>query len=284
MLKICIVTDSSVSLFPEEAQKLGIEIAPLSIIVNGKESKDLVEITPNEIIEALRRGDTVTTSQPNIGFLDEMMERLKKENYDHILVFSIASYLSGTYNAFRLAAANHDLKNITIVDSKSAAAALRHVAIAAREMADSGSSVEDILAYADRVFKASITYIMPDNLEQLRKGGRVKGAVAALSNLLKIKLCVYIDYNVDTIEKFDTNRVETKLYQSVLDDMRKRGFSGKTHKVYLPECDASVRVEAFKQFVLAQEPETEFEVVDLPAGIAAHVGLNALGVQPVLKA
>lgn len=283
MSKICIVTDSSVSLFPEEAKKLGIEIAPLSVIVDGIEYKDFLDIGPKEIINALNAKKDLKTSQPNLGFLDEMMERLKKENYDHIIVFSIASYLSGTYQAFRLAATNHDIENITFVDSKSAAASIRHVAIKAREMVDRGESVEAILAYADKVFRDCKTFILPDNIDQLVRGGRVKGPVAALINLLKVKLGLYIDFNVTTIEKFDTARTEAKLFSAVIEDLVKRGVSAKTHKVYFPGCDADGRIEAFSKALNEAIPGCETESIILPAGIAAHVGLNAFGIQAVLK-
>jgi DegV family protein with EDD domain len=284
MSKICIITDSSVALFPEEAYKLGIEIAPLSVIIKGKEYKDLLDISPNQIIETLRAGEEITTSQPNLGFLDNMMERIKKEKYDHILVFSIAGYLSGTFQAFRLAANNHNVPNVTFLDSCTAAGPIRHVAIEARKMADAGASVEAILAYAEKVFKDTVTYILPENLDQLRKGGRVKGTVATLSNLLKIKLCLYLDHTVTTIEKFDTNRTEIKLFNAIYEDMKKRGFSAQTHKVYLPQCDANERVTGFKNFLLGKEPDTDTEIIILPAGISAHVGLGAYGIQTALKA
>ncbi len=283
MSKICIITDSSVSLFPEDAKKLGIEVAPLSVIVDNVEFKDFIDIGPKQIIEALQAKKSLKTAQPNLGFLDEMMERIKKENYDHILVFSIASYLSGTFQAFRLAATNHDIENITFVDSRSAAASIRHVAIKAREMADKGVSIETILTYADRVFKDCKTYILPDNIDQLVRGGRVKGPVAALINLLKVKLGLYIDYNVNTIEKFDTARTEAKLFTAVIEDMVKRGVSAKTHKVYFPECDASGRIDSFIKLMDESIPGCETEVIILPAGVAAHVGLNAFGIQAVLK-
>lgn len=283
MSKICIITDSSVSLFPEDAKRLGIEVAPLSVIVDNVEFKDFIDIGPKQIIEALQAKKSLKTAQPNLGFLDEMMERIKKENYDHILVFSIASYLSGTFQAFRLAATNHDIENITFVDSRSAAASIRHVAIKAREMADKGVSIETILTYADRVFKDCKTYILPDNIDQLVRGGRVKGPVAALINLLKVKLGLYIDYNVNTIEKFDTARTEAKLFTAVIEDMVKRGVSAKTHKVYFPECDASGRIDSFIKLMDESIPGCETEVIILPAGVAAHVGLNAFGIQAVLK-
>ena len=283
MAKICIVTDSSVSLYPNEAKQLGIEIAPLSVIIDNVEFKDLLNISPLDVVEAIKAKKDLKTSQPNIGFLDEMMERLKAENYDAILVFSIASYLSGTYSAFRLAADTHGLTNVHLVDSRSAAAPIRHVAIKAREMADRGESVEAILAYADKVFKDSVTYILPENIEQLVRGGRVKGAVAALINLLKVKLGLLINYNSSTIEKFDTARTEVKLFANVIDTMIKHGVTAKSHKIYFPECEAKERIEVFNKILQEKMPNIDTEIIVLPAGIAVHVGIGAFGIQAVLK-
>jgi DegV family protein with EDD domain len=284
MSKICIVADSSVGLLPEQAKKANIEIAPLSIFVDEKEHKDFLDILPQDIIQALKDKKSIKTSQPNLGFLDEMMARLKKENFDHIIVFSIASYLSGTYSAFDLAAKNNELTNITIVDTKTAAAPILHVALEARKMADAGKSVEEILEYANRVVEDSKTYILVDTMDQLVRGGRVKGSVAALINLLKVRLGLSIQATSTTIDRFATARTEAKLFAEVINDMKKRGVTPETHVVYLPECEATGRLEAFKKQLDETMPGFEVSTVVLPAGITAHVGLNAFGIQAVLKA
>lgn len=284
MAKICVITDSSVALMPEEAKKLGIELAPLNIIIDGVSGVDLFEVKPEDVEKALKAGKDVSTSQPNLGYLEDLFERIKSENYDHIFVFTLPAYLSGTFSVVQLAAANKDVKNISFYDTKSAAGGIRHLGVTAQKMAQAGKTVEEIKAYCQKAIEGSITYILPDNLDQLKKNGRVKGATAALSNLLKIKLCVYIAYETNAIEKFGTDRVERKLYQSVYDDMIKRGFSASTHKIYLPHTDALSRLEVFKAFLLDKDPTTEFEVMHLPAGIAAHVGLGTFGCQIILKA
>ncbi len=284
MSKICIVADSSVGLLPAEAKKENIEIAPLSIFVDEKEHKDLIEILPQDIIQALKDKKSIKTSQPNLGFLDEMMARLKKENFDHILIFSIAGFLSGTYSAFDLAAKNNELSNITIVDTKSAAAPILHLAREARKMADAGKSVEDILAYATRLVNDTKTYILVDTMDQLVRGGRVKGTVAALINLLKVRLGLSIDVNSTTIDRFATARTEAKLFAEVISDMQKRGVTPATHVLYLPECEASARLEVFTKQLEEAMPGFEVSTLVLPAGITAHVGLKAFGIQPVLKA
>lgn len=284
MTNICVITDTSVSLMPEEAKKLGIVLAPLSVIINGVEGKDLFEVMPEDVVKALKNGDSLSTSQPNLGFLDEMFENLKGDEYEHIFVLSIAGHLSGTFSAFQLAANSHEVKNITFVDSKSAAGPIRHVAIRLKEMAKEDKSIEDMKAYIQSAFESSATYILPESLEQLRKGGRVKGSVATLSNLLNIKLCLLLAWETNEIEKFDTNRVELKLYKAIYEDMLKRGYSAKTHKIFLPHAEGMNRVEKFKAFILEKEIDADLEVINLPAGIAAHVGLGTFGVQTVLKA
>ncbi len=283
MARICVVADSSIALMPDEAKKLGIELAPLNIIIDGVSGVDLFEVSPEQVEDALRAGKDVSTSQPNLGFLEEMFARIKSENYDHIFVYALAGYLSGTFNVLQLAANNIDINNITFVDTKSAAGVVRHIAQRTIELANEGKSIEEIEAYARKASETSITYVLPENLEQLRKNGRVKGAVAALSNLLKIKLCIYLAWETEEIEKFGTDRNERRLYQSIYEDMIKRGFNTDEYMIYLPDCDGSARVEQYRKFILEKEPNITIETMVLPAGIAAHVGLGTFGVQVVLK-
>lgn len=283
MAKICVVADSSIALMPDEAKKLGIELAPLNVIIDGKSGIDLFEVTPQEVEDALRAGKDVSTSQPNLGYLEDLFARIKSEKYDHIFVYTLAGYLSGTFNALQLAANNNEIENITFVDTKSAAGVVRHIAQRTQELAHEGKSIAEITAYAQKASETSITYVLPDNLDQLRKNGRVTGAVAALSNLLKIKLCLYLAWETEQIEKFNTDRNERRLYQAIYDDMLKRGFNTKDYMIYVPDCDGDSRVEQYSKFILEKEPDIKMEKMVLPAGIAAHVGLGTFGVQVVLK-
>ena len=283
MPKIAIVTDSSTAITPEEAKALGIFVAPLAVYIDGKDYMDFINVQPSDIVEALKARKNIKTSQPNVGALDELFQKLKAEKYDHIIAISISSALSGTFQSFRLAAASNEIENFTLIDTLSAASPIRHAAKEAKKMADAGKSVEEIVAYVEALSKDSISYILPDTLVQLIHGGRVKGATAVLGQLLKIKLGLKIEYNVPNIEKFDTARTDVKLFQAIVDDFGKRNFTPATHKVYLPQCESMTRVEAFTNFLNDKIPGFEFEITALPAGIAAHTGF-AFGVQPVLKA
>ncbi|KAF0226094.1 MAG: degV.3 [Erysipelotrichaceae bacterium] len=284
MSKIAIVTDSGTSITPKQAEELGIFVAPLQVIIDGTEFQDLITLQPKDIVEALRAKRDIKTSQPNVGFVEDLFHRLKAEGYDHVIVVSLSSVLSGTYQTFRLGAINAEVESMTsIIDTFSICGPCKHAVIVAKRMADEGKSVEEIVHIVNIIAKDSRTYILPDNLEQLIHGGRVKGATALLGTLLKIKLLLKIDHEVPAIEKLDTARTDVKLFQAIVEDMKARGNSPKTHKIYLPNCESADRAEAFKAYLNEKDPGYEFEFIVLPAGVAAHTGF-AFGVQPVLKA
>ena len=283
MRKIAIVADSGTNITPEQAKALGVYIAPLQVIIDGTEYQDLINLQPQDIIEALRAKKDIKTSQPNVGIIENLFHTLKAANYDHILVISLSSVLSGTWQTFNLAAANADVQDmVTIIDTFSVCGPNRHAVEVAKKLADEGKSVEEIVNIVNIIAKDSRTYILPDNLEQLIRGGRVKGATALLGTLLKIKLLLKIDHEVPSIEKLDTARTDVKLFQAIYEDMKARGNTPKTHKIYVPACEAADRVQAFINYVNDKEPGYEFEHIVLPAGIAAHTGF-AFGVQPTLK-
>jgi len=283
MSKIAIVTDSNSTITPALAKELGVFVAPIQVNIDGKEYRDMIDVFPQDVIEALKTHKEIKTSQPNIGFVEDLFLKLKAEKYDHIIAISLSTVLSGTYQTFRLGSINAEVEDMcTIIDTLTTCGPCKQAVLVAKRMADEGKSVEEIVNIVNVISKDSKTYILPDSLEQLIHGGRVKGATALLGTLLKIKLVLTLDYLVPTIEKMETGRTDIKLFQAVVDDMKARGNTPKTHKVYVPSCESFDRVEAFKNYLNEKEPGYEFEHIVLPAGIAGHTGF-AFGVQPALK-
>lgn len=70
----------------EIAQKNGIELISLSVIVDGHEYKDQVDISTKQLYDYLRDGKIPSTSQPNTGYLVEQMEKWQEEDYEQSLL------------------------------------------------------------------------------------------------------------------------------------------------------------------------------------------------------
>ena len=282
MSKICIVADSSTNIDLQQAKQLGIEIAPLSIIVNDKEYQDQVDMSPAELIALLKEKAVPTTSQPNLGLLDGMMKNLKSQNFDHIIVFTLSSFLSGTNQAFRLAATDNDIENIDIVDSLTIAGPLKDVVLKAAEMAKAGASKDEILAMAKTVFSMTTSFLFPNTLDQLKRGGRVSPAVAALSSLLKIKPLLFLKNGGTTIEKFNTARTETKIFDLMLDEFESQEVKAGTHKVHVLHCEGLDVAESFISNLKTRFGDIAVEISELPAVLAAHAGIKSIAVQASL--
>ncbi len=283
MKKTLIVTDSTSSLSWEDAEKLGIEIIPLSVIVDGKEYKDVIEISGQKLLEEIESGKVPTTSQPNLGYIQERMEAWKKENYDQIIIFTISSKLSGTHQAYHFCKNAVELENVYIVDTGSLCAVLSETAIKANQLAKEGLSAEEIIEQTKHIYEKSDTYIYPGTLEQLKRGGRLNPAVATVGALLKIKVLLSLEGFGNAIEKHSVHRTEKKLVQTIFDDLKKKNINGEEYDIFVASVGASEVMQTLKAKIKEEYPTARIIEEVLPAVLVAHTGNNTIGLQYVKK-
>ncbi len=93
---IKIVTDSSVQLTPEEIKENNITVIPLSVEVNGKNYIDGEDISREQLVEELRKGNIPKTSQPAMGRFIDTFDELGKDG-SQVLAILISDVLSGTF-------------------------------------------------------------------------------------------------------------------------------------------------------------------------------------------
>lgn len=283
MRKICIVTDTASGLTSNEAIVNNIVLVPLSVLVNGKEYQDYFELTYNKLNDFLRAKADIKTSQPNLGLLNEVMVNLKSKDYDDILIFPISSKLSGTYQAFILATLQNQMTNVSIVDTGTLVGSQRYVTLCAAEMAKAGKSKEEIINVIMRILRETITYVLPENLDQLKRGGRISSNAATLSSLLKVKIGLVLGNYGDAFEKFATTRTDEKLFQTIFESMKKEGFNVDSHKAYILHAEGIPKLDKFISSFNRAFPNANYEIYDLPSVIAAHAGLNTVAIQFIQK-
>ncbi|MDT8860628.1 DegV family protein [Alkalihalobacillus sp. MEB130] len=188
MMTIKIVTDSTSDLTEDLVKTYGIEVVPLSISVNGKTYLDGIDISKKEFIGLLTSSEELPkSSQPSVGYFEETYRRLLDEpETSHIISIHLTEGMSGTYNSARTAADMVGDK-VTVINSHFISHALSFQVLEAAQMAQGGSSVEEIVARMEEVRANTSLYLMVDTLEYLAKGGRIGRGKALLGSLLKIK-------------------------------------------------------------------------------------------------
>lgn len=179
-----VVFDSSIDVPVGYEFKVPVFMLPLNVYVDGKEYRDKVNITEEEFYSQAILGKEVRTSLPNFSETVELLTKLSKE-YDHIYIVTISSKLSGTWNMIRLVLQQFDIKNATLIDSKSGS--VKSFYVVHRLINDILNEIEISEDIFRKYIEESLLLFTVTSLDYLEKGGRIGKAKALLGKLLRIK-------------------------------------------------------------------------------------------------
>lgn len=278
-----VVTDSTAYLPPRAADGLPIRVIPLHVIMGDRQGSDGVDVTPADVVEALRdRSIKVTTSRPTPEQFVDHYRALFAEGYSHIVSVHISGELSGTWDAARLAAVqcNSDAGEevVRVVDSRVTAMALGFPVLMAARRAAAGADNDEVFDTAVRSLQSVSNFFYVDTLEHLRRGGRIGAAQAFLGTALAVKLILHIvDGRIVPLEKVRT-AAKAIARMKVLAVQAAQALEGGVH-IAVHHLNAPERAEALRgELEAAVEGASEVVVSEIGAVLGAHVGPGMLGV------
>lgn len=200
---IRIVADSSCDISQEEAKKLNIEIIPMPVNFGNDTYFDGIDIDAQKFYEMLAKAkDLPTTSQPSpLEFIDRFKE--VQESGDSLLLITLSSKISGSYNCACLYKDECGYENIEVVDSLSTVGQMQLLVLEAIKKRDEGKmNVHELADYLNKFKKRLRLIAVIDTLEYLHKGGRLSGAAKIFGTLLNIKPMIgIIDGEIRMINK-----------------------------------------------------------------------------------
>ncbi|NBK97097.1 MAG: DegV family protein [Erysipelotrichia bacterium] len=283
MKNYLIVTDSTSALSLERAQELGVVLVPTSVILEGKHYKDHYEMTKEQLYEHLRNGKVPTTSQPSVGYIEELMREWKAKQYDAIIVVTCSAGLSGTYQSFHMAKEELNMDNVYLIDSRSVGAPIMDMVVEAKKMSEADAKVDDIVEMIQAKCAHSYSFLFPESLVQLKKGGRISPVAANMASLLKIKPLLYLADNGNVVDKFTMARTEAKIFSAAIEQFVSEKVVALTHKLYISHAANLEAANRFITFAKSKMNDIECELVDLPAVLTCHGGLGCIAMQSTLK-
>ncbi|MBA7708023.1 DegV domain-containing protein [subsurface metagenome] len=183
-----IVTDSLSDITSDIAQGLGITVVPLTVFFGQESFLDRVTMSTDEFYHRLTH-DTIwpTTTQPPPGVFAEVYNKLAEET-DEILVITLSSKLSGTYESALSARKLVEKEcRIEVIDSLTVAMGLGLIVIAAAKAAQAGANLGEIVDLVHKALPRSHFIVYFDTLKYLAKGGRIGKAKGLLGAMLSIK-------------------------------------------------------------------------------------------------
>jgi DegV family protein with EDD domain len=192
-----IVTDSGTD-FPEayvQKQK-NLIIVPMMYQIEGQfHTPDGSDESTRAFYAKLRSGVVATTSQVTIETWKDTFQKLLSDGQD-VLCIAFSSALSGTYEAAE--SAKEQLKadfpsgKLIVIDSKCASMGLGLLVHTVLQMRDSGASIEDTAKWVTENQQKVIHWFTVDDLQFLRRGGRVSATSAYLGGIMKIKPILHV--------------------------------------------------------------------------------------------
>jgi DegV family protein with EDD domain len=275
-----IVTDSGVDISPEQLAKLDMDIhfVPLVVTLDGKSYREDVDIQPPEFYRLLAETDSLpTTSQPSAGDFAEVYRRLATTDPD-ILSIHMSSGLSGTVNSARAGAKLVPEADVTIVDTKTLAAAPGWQIEAAVRALKAGWSKEQILALMERVGAATDSIFTLQDLKYLIHGGRISHMKGLIASLLNIKPMIGVEKAGGTYEQLGQARTFKGAVKGLVKIMVKQHAPGSGMRVqvlhsYNPEGAAELREQIDQRFDCTWMPGGFMSLV-----LGAHTGPSMVGV------
>ena len=168
-MSVKIVTDSNCGYTVEQAEKLGIEIQPTPILVNGEQYFQEENLPIEKFYEYLTSDDAkVSTSQPNPYDVAERWRRILKD-YDEILYMPLSSGLSETALVIKHMAETEPefIGKVYALDNHRVSITQKQAVVDAMNMIKEGKSAKEIYDWLTKTAHTSSIYIAVSTLKYL---------------------------------------------------------------------------------------------------------------------
>ena len=276
--QVKVVTDSTSYLPEERIAKHDIGVMRLQVTVGDRIGLEGTEVSPEDVANALRARQSVSTALPAPAAVDEAIRDAAAGDHD-VCVVHLSSVLSGTYAATRARAGALEAElgvSIEVVDSRQVAMGLGFAVLSAVMAAEEGKPVTEVAAAAIKTASTTESFFLVDTLEHLRRGGRLNASQALLGTALAIKPILEVrDGAVVVKEKVRTTaRALDRLGQLAEQVAGVRPVRIAIHHLAAGDA-AMILKERISAAVKLAEPPI---VCEVGAVVGAHVGPGLLGV------
>ncbi len=282
-----VVTGSAAQVPPEIANQLGMVILPLTIVVEGKDYLDGIDILPGELYQKMRAQNIeVKTAAPNVGEYYECFTRIIDQQGCDILCITLSHKLSSDYssavNAAMMTSAEYPMNKVTVFDSLRAAAPQGLLSVEAAKRLHAGETIEDVVQYLMGARLRSGLIAALDTLDYLAQGGRIGKAAHLVGSALKITPILSInDEGIVAPSTIIRNR--NKLIPSILSMLAKQTSGSKKLDLSVMHADAEEKAEALRRSLNKLYPTIDIPISEFTPVMGAHAGPGLIGLGYLYK-
>jgi len=256
----------------------GITIIPYIYTLDGKDYYnylDYREQSVKEFYDTLRAGKMASTTQVTPQRFVEIWEPMLQEGKD-ILYICLSSKLSKTHEmsilASRELAEKYPDRKIATIDSKSASIGIGLLSVNATKAQAEGKTLEENVAYIEELIPRTHHWVMADDLQHLRRGGRVSGAKAFVGGMLNVKpiLIVKSDGKLEPVTKA---RGREKAFAAMAEKLGEAKYDPAADgPIYIVHSDVPEYAARLQEIITEKYGYKDFAVNHIGPVIGAHTG------------
>lgn len=280
-MSFTIFVDGSSNLPGRLLRELGIEILPCTYSMDGVPSTydgSLDSFDAHSYYEMLRQGGRVQTSLLNTQlFLDSFRPVLERE--EDAVYFSMSSGISGTCQAARMAAQElleeFPERTVRVVDSLGSGFGTGLMACKAADLRAAGKTAAQTADIMDADAQNTLQFFTVDDLNFLKRTGRVSGATAMIGTVLNIKPVLWGD-PTGHITARSKHRGRKKAMASIVEEYRSRVEDAENQRVAISHGDCPEDAQALADMICAVAKPKELIIAPHEPFTGAHVGPGML--------
>ena len=275
-----IMTDSCCDLPDALVRELDITVLPLSFNMEGKEYynyPDNRDMDPHVFYDKVRAGVMGTTSAVSVGMFQAKMSSLVETTGKDILCIAFSSALSATYQSASIAAKDveeaHPGTTVRVVDSRAASLGQGLLVYLTVQEKRKGRSIEEVRDFVERTKGHICHWFTVDDLNHLKRGGRVSAAAALVGTMLQMKPVLHVDDegHLIPVSKVRGRKASVKALLDKMDELVED-----PRVVFISHGDCEEEAVALGEAIRAKYPVERLEINYVGPVIGNHSGPGTL--------
>ena len=274
-----IIADTATLFSPAEGAAQGMTVIPVCVNINNQTYQDYAGISSEEFLKLVADGGIPSSSQPAIGDLLEVFESSGEE----MLVLTVGDGLSGGYQTTLSArSCVPDRERIHVLNSKTLAGPLRYLAKKAVSLKERGINIERIKAELAASIETSVSFVIPEDFEFLKRSGRLTSLTAKAGGVLKILPILTQTEDKTRIKPIAIKRTWKGAVDIIIQRLKAIGVD---HEYLISVCHAGACQKAVSvmEQIKASFAFSEIEILHLSPALITHGGPGCIVVQAIKK-
>ena len=270
-----IFTDSCCDVSPETLAKWDVTYADMTFTFVGEDKEYIgTDISNKDFYDRMKQGAIAKTAAINAAAFTDAFEPILKEGKD-ILYVAFSSGLSTTVNSANMAVA--DLKEqypdrkIIVVDTLAASAGGGLMVYMAVNKKNEGATLEENAAYIESLVPNHCIWFTVDDLEYLKRGGRVSPLVALAGGILGIKPILQMD-DEGHLVKVSTARGRKNAIEALASKYAELSFEEKNTPIFISHAECEEDAKRLADILKERHNADVTLITEIGPVIGSHAG------------